>query len=188
MISKANKPFGLVLIGGQSSRMGQDKSALQYGDLPEYVRLYQLLSSFCERVYLSCNATQFAKLNTQFNCIQDMVANNGPMEGIKQAFATLVGPWLVVPCDMPQIDALEIRQLIEHQNERDIICFKNETSIIPLLGLWNAAIAPNLKAYEGDSPRKFILEQNHLALPLNKAADFNINTPEERQQYLSGMR
>ena len=44
---------GLVVCGGQSTRMGMDKSQLQYHGVPQREWLYELLQPLCEDVYIS---------------------------------------------------------------------------------------------------------------------------------------
>ena len=44
---------GLVLSGGQSSRMGRDKALIDYHGLPQYAYVYDLLLGFCDKVFIS---------------------------------------------------------------------------------------------------------------------------------------
>ncbi len=49
---------GIILAGGQSSRMGQPKSLLEYHGKPQYQYAAELLNSFCAQVFISCSAEQ----------------------------------------------------------------------------------------------------------------------------------
>jgi molybdopterin-guanine dinucleotide biosynthesis protein A len=49
---------GLILVGGQSVRMGTDKSQLSYHGKPQWQYLYDLLLPFCQKTYLSCRQNQ----------------------------------------------------------------------------------------------------------------------------------
>ena len=44
---------GLVIAGGNSSRMGTDKAFLQYSKNPQYQEVYSLLEPFCEQTFVS---------------------------------------------------------------------------------------------------------------------------------------
>ncbi|MEE2743500.1 MAG: NTP transferase domain-containing protein, partial [Bdellovibrionota bacterium] len=49
---------GLVLLGGKGKRMKQDKGALDYFGKPQSEHVYELLSSLCDDVYVSCRSEQ----------------------------------------------------------------------------------------------------------------------------------
>ena len=55
---------GLVLIGGRSTRMGQDKSQLVYHEKPQREYLTDLLRPYCDTVYWSMNAKQTSELTS----------------------------------------------------------------------------------------------------------------------------
>ena len=72
---------GLVVCGGQSTRMGMDKSQLQYHGVPQREWLYELLQPLCEDVYISCNAEQAAEIGDSYPTITDatIYRNIGPV-------------------------------------------------------------------------------------------------------------
>ncbi|MEY4787280.1 MAG: hypothetical protein RL692_1174, partial [Planctomycetota bacterium] len=49
---------GLILTGGQSSRMGSDKAQLTYSNRPQWQEVADLLRPFCNKVYWSCASEQ----------------------------------------------------------------------------------------------------------------------------------
>ena len=51
---------GLLLAGGHSSRMGQPKSLISYHGKPHYQYAAELLSIYCEQVFISCRQEQEA--------------------------------------------------------------------------------------------------------------------------------
>ena len=52
------RTFGLILIGGKSSRMGREKHLIPYHNAPQYLYLHKLLSEICDDVYVSCSSDQ----------------------------------------------------------------------------------------------------------------------------------
>ena len=56
---------GLILAGGSSSRMGYDKSEIQYYGMPQYQRLNNLLLNHCDTVFLSRGKDQIKPTTVQ---------------------------------------------------------------------------------------------------------------------------
>jgi molybdenum cofactor guanylyltransferase len=181
---------GLVLCGGRSSRMGEDKSLINYNGEQQYIYSYKLLAKFCEKIYLSCNTSQAVEYDP-LPCIVDKHNNQGPLEGIRNAFDYDPSTsWLIMPCDMPLIGEKEINLLInERSDETDAVCFKDSSGDInPLLGIWEQPCGILLKEYSGDSPKRFLetIRLNVLQLDDQKLA--NINNPQEKEKILKDLK
>src|SRR5207253_1657781 len=74
--------YGLVLSGGQSSRMKKDKGGLNYHGISQREYLYGLLSRHCEKTFISCNEEQTSDIADSLPIIQDGFLNLGPTGGI----------------------------------------------------------------------------------------------------------
>ncbi len=176
------KPNALILIGGRSSRMGEDKSDLIYHGKPQYQYLYEIASSITDQVFLSCNAEQ-AKLLKEYPLIVDKISFSGPMHAIKEAFEFMNCNWLIIPCDMPLINQEELNRLIQADSQNDVVCFKDENEIInPLLALYKKSCRDKLLTYKGDSPKEFLNDVATHSIPSHKLT--NVNTIQERNEFL----
>ena len=71
-MDSTNKLFGLILSGGRSTRMGNDKGLISYHGLPQREYLYQLAANFCEDTFLSIRAEQEKEIGAEFNFIIDI--------------------------------------------------------------------------------------------------------------------
>jgi molybdopterin-guanine dinucleotide biosynthesis protein A len=103
--------YGLVLCGGNSSRMGTDKSMLQYYDKPQRYHVYDMLQPFCEKVFISCNEAQANTIEPGYDFIQDDIpfSNIGPLGALLTAFAKYPGKhMLLIGCDYPFLKAAEL--------------------------------------------------------------------------------
>ena len=47
---------GLVIAGGKSTRMQQDKAMIQYHGMPQYQYVYNILQPFCSETFISLHA------------------------------------------------------------------------------------------------------------------------------------
>lgn len=184
---QANLPKlnGLVLMGGKSTRMGKDKGMLDYHGKPQREYVYDLLSGFCEEVYYSGRAEQFAEVNT--NKIEDRFLNLGPIGGILSAMMSQPErAWLVVACDLPFIDKNTIDFLIKNRNPAKIATAfldSQEQFPEPLVAIWEPKSYLTLYQFvsQGYScPRKVLInsEIHLIKVPDNKALT-NANEPKD---------
>ena len=94
-ISSVTDLYGLILTGGRSSRMGKDKSLLEYHSKPQSQHLYELVKEFLPNTYLSVRAGQ--QFDYQGDFIEDQLSTKGPINGILSAMQTSPGKaWLVL--------------------------------------------------------------------------------------------
>ncbi|WP_448096354.1 molybdenum cofactor guanylyltransferase [Luteibacter yeojuensis] len=96
---------GLVLAGGRSSRMGEDKALMR---LDGHTLLERGLS-----VLRAAGAERVAISGTRAGGIPDRWPEAGPVGGIASAAAGLPdGEWLVIPVDMPRLHEDVLRPLL----------------------------------------------------------------------------
>ena len=181
--------YGLVLAGGKSTRMGEDKSLISYFGLEHRIYLAKLLSPFCEKTYISCQENQLSESLDGCNPLIDLVPSKGPMSGLISAFLTHPNAaWLVIPCDLPLFSAKNITQLITERNVQGIATvFSSESHDYPepLIGIWEPSAFPLIEQqYKvGNYSLLNILNNNHIFLvpALDPEGLTNVNTPEEKR-------
>lgn len=117
--TQPKKINGLVLAGGKSTRMGEDKAFLNYYGKSQLERISDLLTPFCEDVYHSINSSQLEKMELfdSFNQLPDRFIDFGPLGGILTAFCKDPhNPWLIVACDLPYLSEDSIKHLVDQRN------------------------------------------------------------------------
>lgn len=193
-MTAADKPAlnGLVLIGGKSTRMNKDKSKLVYhNDLPQHEHLTNLLSAYCEKVFVSVrDETQAAEYNNDI--ITDKFINLGPYGGILSALQyNPNAAWLVVAVDLPYLDETTISNLVTNRNtSKAATCFIDPQNEFPepLITIWEPRAYPILLEFlsKGYScPRKALINSDvEVILERDVKALTNVNTPEELEETL----
>ena len=157
-----NSLYGLVACGGESARMGRDKSILDYYGVSQYEHVYKLLLPFCEKVFLSCNESQAATIPAIFPLIIDLpeYKNTGPIAGLASAFTQYPeASFLMLGCDYPFLGGAEIEQLI---NARDpqykaVSYSVSEEFYEPLMTVYERDISQHLN--ENISEKQYSLNQ-----------------------------
>lgn len=110
--------YGLVLAGGESRRMGIDKSTLQYHGKGQAEHCFDLLSLYCKKAFISIRREQAALFKKRkLPQIYDAFSNIGPLSGILSAMIKYPKvAWLVLACDLPCVDKKTIEMLIKRRN------------------------------------------------------------------------
>ena len=187
--SAAQVPLhGLILAGGLSTRMGQDKSALDYHGKPQVAHCHDILSQFCEHVFVSTRADQEAEgVHAGYNRIPDSFVGMGPIGGILSALRTdPSSAWLALACDLPFVTDATIDTLLQHRNP-----FKLATAFLsahdgfpePLCAIYEPKSVHRLMAFLArgyQCPRKVLINSDTqlIEAPRDGALD-NVNEPHE---------
>ncbi|MDH5380704.1 MAG: molybdenum cofactor guanylyltransferase [Cyclobacteriaceae bacterium] len=183
---------GLILKGGKSSRMGQDKGLMKYHGTTQISHLYTLLSKYCDEIFVSVKKTD---PNIKFKQIEDQYTFESPLNGIASAFKEHSNDcWLVVPCDMPEIDDNLLTYLINNRKEKtEFTGFYDSEGTLPepLIGLWEEHSYSKVFDFikKETSPRKLLktLTTNLLVMPENHYHT-NINTPEDARNFKKSLQ
>lgn len=186
ILDQAPPISGLVLAGGKSTRMGQDKGAITYYDKPQREYMADLLSKVCQKTFLSVQSEFKSKVPQ----IVDTFLDLGPFGGILSAFRKDPNSaWLAVACDVPFVDEKTINLLLsERDTSKLATCFHNpETNFPePLITLWEPRAYPvllNFLTLGYSCPRKVLInsEVKEITVP-DEQILMNVNTPEEKKQ------
>ena len=189
--------YGLVLAGGRSTRMQEDKAALQYAGRSQLERAIELLTPLVERVFVSVRPDQVCDpLRARFPQIVDTGAAEGPIAGIIAAQSRHPDvAWLVLACDLPLLDPGTIGHLLRSRRpERQATAYRSSHDGLPepLCAIYEPASREAIRAYVAtgrDCPRKFLIHSDAelLGQPEPGALD-NVNTPGEYGSALDRVR
>ncbi|WP_221420343.1 NTP transferase domain-containing protein [Fulvivirga sp. M361] len=177
---------GLVLAGGKSTRMGQDKGNIDYHGKPQREYLADLMSGFCEETFISVR-NEASVFDTQYPLIADSFHDLGPYGGILSAFRKDPNSaWLTIATDIPLLDKKTLDYLIRHRNPSKLAtCFHNpETGFPePLITLWEPRAYPVLLQFLANGyscPRKVLINSDIEELKIDRTEVLsNVNTQDE---------
>lgn len=188
--------FGFVLVGGQSSRMGRDKTRLPYRGRPMAIHQAEKLRFVCGRAALvGKNPKAFA--GEPFPFIVDEAEPRAAIYGVLAALS-----WspedvnLIVGADIPRISESFLAGLLELAETipAPVVAPVSGGKVQTLCAVWrkNALAALTSRVANGDlslvgamnSIGSIIIPENETeAMPGGEAGAFlNINTPEDYAQ------
>jgi molybdopterin-guanine dinucleotide biosynthesis protein A len=183
---------GLVLAGGQSSRMRRDKAQLRYHGANQLEHTAALLGSVCNEVFVSCRSEQLDRYSdVGLPAIADSYLDLGPLGGLLSAQRHAPGAaWLVAACDLPFIDEAVIAALRSGRNPyRFATAFAgDEGRPEPLFTIYEPKSRRRLfecHAAGNDSLRSFLMHSRVELIELDDASKLrNVNDPAAMDEAL----
>lgn len=176
----------VIFAGGRSSRMGEDKALLPFGDF-ETLTQYQLsrLEKIFKTVYISTKSKD--KFNFEANFIIDIKTDNiyAPTAGFLGVFKTIKeDSFFALSVDAPLVSKNEILSIIEADTkDSDATVAKTDSGIQPMCGIYHRSLENEFT--------KMLQENNHKLGFLLKSAKttyvnfddtkafLNLNNPHE---------
>jgi len=180
----------LVLAGGKSRRMGQDKAHIVHAGKPRLAHTVDLLAPLVDKVWVSVRKDQPADpLRDAYPRIVDRDDDAGPVAGILAALESEPGvDWLVVAVDLPNLDARTVTNLLERAADERFTAYRSSHDGLPepLCALYRAGSLPLIRSFVDEGivcPRKILIRSDAelLTQPNPRALD-NINTPEDLEE------
>ena len=184
----------IVLAGGLSTRMGQDKALIQVDGMPLLQRTCQIALSCTDRVAVVTPWIERyqAIVDPQVQWIAEIPEpgepnSQTPLKGFLQGFTQTQTEWvLLLACDLPYLRANILQDWIQalQQPSAAIALPRNpEDWWEPLCGFYHRRCLPELHRFVEAGGRSFLrwLEgQSVQELPLSDPAVlFNCNTPDD---------
>lgn len=181
---------GIILSGGQSSRMATPKSLLSYHGKPQYIYLSTLLKPLCAEVFVSCKEEQVGLYSDAKVIADDHKYNNqGPITGIGSAMQQTGSALLVLGCDYPLVTEKHLKMLLKARDKSadGVVFVKEDLRPEPLIGIFEyrlfEAIAHEIEKGKG-SVSKLIEAHNFVRIvPKDAAFLTSFDTPEQFQNF-----
>ena len=178
----------LLLAGGRGQRMGgQDKGLLEWRGQPLIAHVQHLVRPLTDDLIISCNRNP-----QHYAAYADQLVNDdspdfpGPLAGIRAGLAAARhAHLLILPCDVPHIDAGLIQALREtaQRNPRLPVMVRHGAFWEPLICIVPTGLRDAVDSawHAGErSPRKLFLQLGGVGLecPADDPRLANLNTPE----------
>lgn len=177
---------GLILAGGQGSRMGgRDKGLVSYRARPLVDHVIDRVAPQVDELMISANRNLDEYARRGYRVIADTLPDfQGPLAGVLAGLQASSHEWmLVVPCDMPHLPEDLARRLLAAAGQDLAIAVADDgTRVHPAVMLIHARLANALAAYLASGKRSVhgFQESAGFARAVFDAAGMaNINTLDE---------
>jgi len=183
---------GVLLAGGKSRRMGEDKRYLVVGEQTLLERGVGVLRSMFHEV-LVVIAQDSAPLDIDARVVRDLVPDCGSLGGIYTGLIQATSPYIfTVACDMPFLNQAVITQFTTRRDTADIVMARLATRLHPMHALYGKGCLPameqmivarQLKIQELVSHAslrvQYVTEADLLSIDPSWRSFHNVNTPED---------
>lgn len=132
----------IILAGGKSSRMGQDKALIKVDGMPLVKRQIILLKRIFKKIIIVANGSKKYRFRG-VKMVTDIIPNQGPLGGIYTGLATSNSFYnFVLACDMPFINEALIRYMIKNRDNYDVLIPRIDGKFHPLFGIYSKNCIP----------------------------------------------
>ena len=187
---RSSKPDlrALILAGGESQRMGKDKSKLEYHGQPQEVFLAKICESLGLTVSISKRNAKVEDI-AGFPVIEDSFLGLGPYGAILSAFKEYRRESiLVLACDLPFIDKRTIERLIAERSTSKFMTAlkaKGKSFAEPLAAIFEPRMYPRMLHALGvgyNCPTKLLRNTDIKSVEVEDKLVSNVNTQEEYRE------
>ncbi|MGA5657803.1 molybdenum cofactor guanylyltransferase MobA [Rahnella contaminans] len=175
---------GVILAGGRSSRMGEDKGLIDIHGQPLFEHIAQRLRPQVGDILISCNLNS-ERYGRDFQTVPDIKQDfSGPLAGMLAALSVSKTEWvLFVPCDVPAFP-VDLSEMLSAGLSGQKATYARDTEREhPTLCLLNRSLIPALTTYLKNGDRKLMIFLHSIGaksvLFSDSAAFSNLNTPED---------
>ena len=128
---------GIILAGGRSKRMGENKAFIDAVGIPLFERVYRVFEEiFSEIIIVANDARPFKRYEARLQ--KDVILNKGALGGLytgllhSSSYHTFCSA-----CDMPLLNPLLIKYMTKEKDEYDVIVPKTPDGLHPLHAIYS---------------------------------------------------
>ncbi len=178
---------GVVLAGGQASRMGgQDKGLMLLDGKPLWGHVADGLRPQVSNIVISANRNLDIYRQSGFPVIADTLSGfPGPLAGLLSVMQQTSGEWfLFCPCDTPFIPDNLAERLVDQRQNAPVVWVHDGDRDHPAVALAHRSLAPKIVDYLASGERRVMVFMRQVGghsvdFSDTKEAFRNMNTPED---------
>lgn len=180
----------VILSGGKSSRMGEDKSLLPFSTSKTLIEYqYKRLKPYFKDVYISSKIDKFDFLEEEFLILDENKDVYSPILALETIFNKFKNQKIfIITVDMPLISIKSIKKLVDEIEDEDICIAKSEKTH-NLCGIFSTNISITIKSMLENDIHKInylIRNNNHKIIEFPDNDEFiNVN---EYGEYLKSLK
>jgi molybdopterin-guanine dinucleotide biosynthesis protein A len=198
-VSSAKEAGAIVLVGGQSSRMGQPKAALDFGGIPLLTRIVVELKWWFDEIVIVAAPEWAGQPRIEIpglKIVHDETAFAGPLDALRRGLNAIEhGVAFACSCDLPLLNSDVAADFVAMLEDFDAVIPEVGGKLQPLHAVYRKKCASAIESLESSGEtrltasaevingRKVGEEELRKSDP-QLSSFFNVNTPEDYQRAL----
>ncbi|MBT5404168.1 MAG: molybdenum cofactor guanylyltransferase [Crocinitomicaceae bacterium] len=135
---------GIILAGGKSTRMGEDKGLVFLDGSPMITHVIEHLKEVVDEIIVIANNAEYQQFG--FPVYSDLVMGKGPVGGIYTGlFYSKTEVNLCISCDAPFVSAPFLKWLLSRANSSNITLPRFNENVYQLIGVYKKSAFPIFK-------------------------------------------
>ena len=181
---------GIILCGGKSIRMGENKAFIQIEGVPIINRIYDLFKVLFREVIIVTNQKDlFSHFHSKI--YSDLIPGKGALGGLYTGILLSSFQYcFCVACDMPFIQKPLVQYLIENIDDADVVVPQTKDGLEPLHAIYSKNCVKPIRKMIDEGKSKIVDIYDQVKVKIVDEKDFlrfdpsgesfiNVNTPEE---------
>jgi len=179
----------VILAGGRSSRMQEDKCFLPFANHKSLVQYqYDKLSKIFKKVYISSKIKKFP-INSNFNLILDEYNTYSPLIALQSIFNNINDEKVfIITVDAPLVSEENMLELINKSKNFEITIAKDKSIQHNLIGVFNRGLLNNINENIKNNIHKinYLIKnsKNNIVEFENESEFINLNTKDDYKKAL----
>lgn len=183
---------GIIVAGGKSVRMGEDKAFINFSGRPLIETVIDALSPLFDDLMIITNAPRrYEKYGVRLE--SDIIKESGPLGGIYTALVRSMSAGnFIVACDMPFLKQELITYICEQAGDHDIVVCEKNRRLEPLCAYYSKSCIGPIKDQLDKQNHKIVdlfpkvkvrvIEEAEVSQFNPEGRCFvNVNTPEDHR-------
>ncbi|MBW6536087.1 MAG: molybdenum cofactor guanylyltransferase [Mariniphaga sp.] len=173
----------VILAGGKSSRMGEDKGLVIYQGKPMVQYSIDACRELASEIFISAANPEYIRFG--YKLFPDNFPGCGPIGGIEAGLTAAKTPGILVcPCDMPGINPEILKRILQNsKGKNSVVATDGQGKIFPVLGWYSKTALPVIQNQIERGDFKLMALLNELRAETVVVADdealLNVNYPHE---------
>jgi molybdopterin-guanine dinucleotide biosynthesis protein A len=128
---------GIILAGGKSRRMGENKAFIDASGVPLFERVYSVFKELFRDIIIVTNDVRpFERYGAHLQ--QDILQDKGPLGGLYTGIIhSTTYHAFCIACDMPFLNPAVIKYMVKERNAYDVIVPKTRDGLHPLHAIYS---------------------------------------------------